>query len=107
MLVYVSALKMVKCTSASRKKAWLLVALIGCFAVLFTFKYFNFVNASLHDFFAWLGQPYQILRIDLLLPIGISFYTFQAVSYAVDVYRGTQEPVHHFGIFALFKMFFP
>jgi D-alanyl-lipoteichoic acid acyltransferase DltB (MBOAT superfamily) len=70
--------------------------------MLFVFKYFNFLS---HTASALSGRAYPLL--DLVLPIGISFHVFQSLAYTIDVYRGRQEPERHFGLFALFVMFFP
>ena len=56
---------------------------------------------------ALFGDNWPIKTLKIILPMGISFYTFQAASYTIDVYRGTIKPERHFGIFALFVMFFP
>jgi alginate O-acetyltransferase complex protein AlgI len=83
----------------------------GCITILlgilFTFKYFNFATASLHSLFAAWSIPLQIPYSNLLLPIGISFYTFQKISYVVDVYHGKVKAEKHFGIFAVYSCFFP
>ncbi|MCD8506716.1 MBOAT family protein [Candidatus Woesebacteria bacterium] len=75
--------------------------------VLFVFKYFNFFFNSLQNFTQYFEIGMPVPTLSLLLPVGISFYTFQTVSYVVDVYRGTQKPEKHFGYFALFVSFFP
>lgn len=83
---------------------WSVLLLVGN---LFVFKYTGFVNESLRSMFGWVGVGYGVPEIKLLLPIGISFYTFQLVSYVVDVYRGTVPAERHFGIFAVYVCFFP
>lgn len=95
-----------------KKKRWqlLLISLVYNLSVLGFFKYFNFFAENLHDFFAFLGlantQASWILK-NLVLPVGISFYTFQSLSYTIDVYRGRLKPVRNFLDFALFVSFFP
>jgi alginate O-acetyltransferase complex protein AlgI len=70
------------------------------------FKYYMFSVASLNLLLAWVGLPlFRILEV--ALPIGISFYTFQAISYTVDVYRGDAAPARSFGDFACFVALFP
>ena len=86
---------------------WLLVCLIFNFGVLFVFKYFNFFSDSARALFGELGLSYAVPALGVLLPIGISFYTFQAVGYSIDVYRGTLRAERHPGIFAVFVAFFP
>ncbi len=95
-------------TEDPRVKKRLLWGCIGfLLAILFTFKYFNFANATLRHLFAALSIPMEIPYSNLLLPIGISFYTFQKISYVVDVYHGRVRAEKHFGIFAVYSCFFP
>jgi D-alanyl-lipoteichoic acid acyltransferase DltB (MBOAT superfamily) len=91
----------------ARRKAWLAACLVGNLGALFFFKYFNFANGSLRSLFQELGWTYSVSAVDVLLPVGISFFIFQSLSYAIDVYRGRQEPERHFGLFALYVSFFP
>jgi alginate O-acetyltransferase complex protein AlgI len=74
---------------------------------LFFFKYFNFFGDTINSLFQKFNIFYRVPAYHYLLPVGISFYTFQALSYTIDVYRGEIEPQYHFGKFALFKSFFP
>jgi D-alanyl-lipoteichoic acid acyltransferase DltB (MBOAT superfamily) len=90
-----------------QKKAWLTISLLINFGILFTFKYFNFINNSVFSFLSYLNIRWEIPNLDLLLPVGISFYTFQAVGYTIDVYRGDLKAERNFGIYALFVSFFP
>ena len=84
------------------RRLWLVLALCVCLGLLGYFKYFNFLagNAS-----ALLGGNWTAR--DILLPVGISFFTFQAISYVADVYHGTLPAEHHFGYYALYIAFFP
>jgi alginate O-acetyltransferase complex protein AlgI len=91
----------------SVKKLLVAVSLVFCLSILFILKYYNFFNNSLRDLFALLGIAYSAPVFSLLMPIGISFYTFQALSYTIDIYRGTRAPEKNFGIFALYVSFFP
>ena len=93
---YLAARRVAAAQSKAAKRAWLALALGTCLGILFLFKYLGFA-ASLFG----LGAP------ALLLPVGISFYTFQNLSYVIDVYRGNMEPERHFGYYALFVSFFP
>lgn len=90
-----------------RRKLWL----GGCVAVnigiLFVFKYFNFITESVFDLLNLTGLRLEVPRFDLLLPVGISFYTFQAIGYIIDVSRGTVKPTHNLARYALFVSFFP
>ena len=93
--------------SASRKRALLVVSICSTCLVLFVFKYFDFFATNLDamaHFFGW-NCPISTLRI--ILPIGLSFHTFQSLSYVVEVYRGRQKAERHLGIYALYVMFYP
>lgn len=86
-----------------RRKLLLSISLAVNFGVLFIFKYFNFFNESL----AAVLPAYEAVALDVLLPVGISFYVFQSVAYIIDVYRGDMKPEENPGIFAAFVAFFP
>lgn len=90
-----------------RRKQFLLMSLIANIGVLSAFKYYNFLNDNLTRILSlgeW-GNPIPYLNI--ILPIGLSFHTFQAMSYTIEVYRGNQKAERHFGIYALYVMFYP
>lgn len=89
------------------KKTILTVSLVSNLGILFFFKYFNFFNGLVGDVFARLHITLGFENLNILLPVGISFYTFQALSYSLDVYYGRTEPSTHFGKYALFVSFFP
>lgn len=89
-----------------RKK--ILISGIGiCLGVLFVFKYFNFMSLSVKNLFGILGINFSGFTINVILPVGISFYTFQAMSYMVDVYRKKIEPEKDFACYALYISYFP
>jgi D-alanyl-lipoteichoic acid acyltransferase DltB (MBOAT superfamily) len=104
---YVAALGMEKTASSRMRKMWLGFSLASNLGMLFTFKYLNFFRASFQEVFNTFNIGYHFLSYNLLLPAGISFYTFQTLSYTIDVYRGQKKAEHHFGIFALYVCFFP
>lgn len=89
------------------RKTILLVSIIICIGVLFFFKYFNFFSENISLLFNKLSLPMQPVTIKLALPIGISFYIFQTISYLVDVYRGEIHAEKDFGIYAVYISFFP
>lgn len=94
--------------SDKRRKKWLMrigVALLVAF--LAWFKYFNFVNESLRALADWSGLRYDVPYQELVLPLAISFYTFQAISYLVDLSRGKTQAEPHLGYFAIYFAFFP
>lgn len=90
-----------------RKRLWVAASFVLNLGILIVFKYLNFFDEIYTDIISSLGMPAGPLKFDLLLPVGISFYTFQALSYTVDVYRGDLKPERHFGKYALFVSFFP
>jgi alginate O-acetyltransferase complex protein AlgI len=91
----------------SRKKRYLLISILSVCANLFVFKYFNFFNQNVASIASFLKWNYPIKALQLILPIGLSFHTFQSLSYVIEVYRGRQRAERHFGIFALYVMYFP
>ncbi len=90
-----------------RRKPWLYLSLASNLGILLLFKYYNFFNDSARELALGLNVPYAMPAFELLLPMGISFYTFQTMSYSIDVYHGRIKPEKHLGIFALFVTFFP
>ncbi len=89
------------------KRVWLVLSLVGNLGILGLFKYFDFFIASGVELLAAMGIETSADRLELVLPVGISFYTFQTLSYTIDVYRGHLKPVRNFRDFALFVAFFP
>jgi len=107
-LTYVCGLLVEKYSADTRKKKlYLTVSIVLNFAILFVFKYFNFINESIFELLSLFGLRWSVPNLDILLPVGISFYTFQAVGYSVDVYRGTIKAERNFFTYALFVSFFP
>ncbi|WP_220473483.1 MBOAT family O-acyltransferase [Flagellimonas aequoris] len=90
-----------------RKKLYVSISFSSNLLILFFFKYFNFFNESFVEVAQLLGIEVHGSRFNVLLPVGISFYTFQALSYTMDVFRGKILPEKHFGRYALFVSFFP
>lgn len=91
-----------------RAAKWLVAAAaLGSFGILGYYKYFNFFNDSFRMLFSRLDMPYLIPHLNILLPVGISFYTFQTFSYVVDVYRKKCPPEPNLIRFGLFASFFP
>ncbi|MDR1914934.1 MAG: MBOAT family protein, partial [Clostridiales bacterium] len=90
------------------KKRWIVAgSFIVNLGILFFFKYFNFASETLDQLFGAMSIQWSAPVINVLLPVGISFYTFQALSYTADVYYGRVKPEYHFGHYALFVSFFP
>ncbi|RPI00708.1 MAG: MBOAT family protein [Calditrichaeota bacterium] len=104
---YFASLRMARLEEKSKRRKYLLLSLISNLGLLFIFKYFNFFSESVNEFLLYLNLPYAIPHLNVLLPVGISFYTFQALSYTIDVYRNRIPAERHLGIFSLYIMFFP
>ena len=92
----------------SRQRKWfLLLSLFANIGVLSLFKYHNFINQNFTSILNCFQVSNPIPYLSILLPIGLSFHTFQAMSYTIEVYRGNQKAEKHFGIFALYVLFYP
>lgn len=105
---YFIGIEISKSKKESIRKALLLTTLTLNIGLLFTFKYFNFFLSSFYGIFSLFGQPLnKSLAINLVLPVGISFYTFQTLSYSIDIYRNKLEPTSDIISFFAFVSFFP
>ncbi len=104
---YAVALLMEKASTKQKRKVFLALGIAINLAILFIFKYFNFFSGLVDDVFGLFGHSVKPATLSLILPVGISFYTFQALGYSIDVYRGDLPAQHHFGKYALFVSFFP
>ncbi|MDA9859202.1 MBOAT family protein, partial [Rubripirellula sp.] len=89
------------------KILWLLISLVTNLGMLGTFKYFNFFADNVASVATMLGLSMDPIVLNVVLPVGISFYTFQTLSYTIDIYRGLLKPRRSFIDFALFVAFFP
>lgn len=99
-------LKIEAAPAKEQKRRILTSGILLLIANLFVFKYTGFANESVRSVFGWFGGRYPIPTIQLLLPLGISFYTFQLIAYLVDVHRG-EKAERHLGVFGVFIAFFP
>lgn len=90
-----------------KKRLYLLMSIASVCGILFVFKYFNFFNHNIAVIAAALRWNYPIESLEIILPIGLSFHTFQSLSYVIEVYRGQQRAERHFGIYSLYVMYFP
>lgn len=104
---YITALFLDKTDNPKLKKLYMALAAIICLGVLFFFKYFNFFQDSVLAVLSTFAIQLQPTTLNLLLPVGISFYTFQTLSYVIDVYKGDVSAERHFGKYATFISFFP
>jgi D-alanyl-lipoteichoic acid acyltransferase DltB (MBOAT superfamily) len=91
----------------ARRRWWLLLSLVFNLGMLGFFKYFNFFAESLQDLVSLFGWHLSITTLRVILPIGISFYTFMTISYVVDVYRRVYTPTDNLLDFALYVAYFP
>ena len=107
LISYICAILIERTADIRLKKIFLTTALVSSLGVLFSFKYFNFLSRALTGFINIFSVNMPEYALDLILPIGISFYTFQTLSYVIDVYRGKVKAELHFGYYALFVSFFP
>jgi len=107
LLSYTAARMLEEEENISRRKAILTVTIVVCIGVLFFFKYFNFFSESVVNVINLFTLQLHPITLNVLLPVGISFYTFQTLSYVIDVYKKKVKPEHHFGIYATFISFFP
>ncbi len=121
---YIAGIWIEKAEDPRKRKLLLIISLISNIGILAFFKYFDFLADSVNSFFALLQLGPLVPPLGglipqriadwvtngagrVLLPIGLSFHTFQAMSYTIEVYRKNQKAEHHFGIYALYVMFYP
>ncbi len=103
---YAAAIQIEK-SSGKARTYWLLASIIVTCLILFFFKYFDFFAWNFNAVAGLVHSETTISALHLLLPIGLSFHTFQSLSYVIEVYRGEQQAERHFGIYALYVMFYP
>lgn len=99
-------------TTGSARKALLVASLLSNIGILAFFKYYNFFNDNLTTLLSLAGThnampPLQVLLPGIVLPIGLSFHTFQSMSYTIEVYRGNYPAERHLGIYSLYVLFYP
>lgn len=107
---YFASIQMSKLPDKEEKKKYLWLSLLVNLGLLFSFKYLNFLDENIRFLYEGLGLNYPIPPPwfdKIILPVGISFYTFQTLSYTIDVYKGVTKAERHFGIFALYVAFWP
>src|SRR3989338_7588335 len=104
---YFCALKIYRSSRPKVPKRYLVASIAVNLSILGFFKYYGFFASSLQSLLQQFNISIQPHFINIILPVGISFYTFQAMSYTIDVYRREMVPTKHFLDFALFVSFFP
>jgi alginate O-acetyltransferase complex protein AlgI len=94
-------------STGRKRRLWLVASIVANVGVLAFFKYYAFLNENLGALVRSFGLPYDVPDLGILLPIGLSFHTFQSLSYTIEVYRGHQKAERRPGLFALYVMFYP
>ena len=104
---YVVGLNLKNQSDEPKRKLLLWTSIVVNIGLLGIFKYYNFFLDNFIEAFSFFGSEIKVDRLDIILPVGISFYTFQTLSYTIDVYRKKLEPTQDFIAFAAFVSFFP
>lgn len=104
---YICGIQIFRAQRKRGKRKFLYISIITNLTLLGFFKYWNFFAESFIAFLSTFGVHTNVTTIHIILPVGISFYTFQTMTYSIDIYRGEIEPTHNFFDFALFVSFFP
>ncbi len=107
LVTYGTALLLERTKNRRKRKMCMALALAVCLGLLFFFKYFNFLSDSVTALLKSISLPVSGVTLELVLPVGISFYTFQTLGYVMDVYKGKTQACRHFGKYAAFVSFFP
>lgn len=100
-IAYCTGLLMGRTDKIFWKKVYLCISLFSSLGILFSFKYANFLGDNIQDLLNHFNLLVTIPHLNVMLPVGISFYTFQTLSYTIDVYRKKTPPEKHLGILAL------
>ncbi len=104
---FVSGFRIDRSASPAGRKAWLALSVCVNLGILGFFKYFDFFSESTIQLFRLVGLEASTVTLNFVLPVGISFYTFQTMSYTIDIYRGKMKPTHDLPTFALYVAYFP
>ena len=104
---YIAGIWIEKTPDQKKKKRYLILSIVFTCLVLVIFKYLDFFHQNMITLSHILGFPYPEKVIRIILPIGLSFHTFQSLSYVIEVYKGNHKAEKHFGIYSLYVMFFP
>src|SRR5437762_6056340 len=106
-LDYIVGMMLARTENPRARRAWLVVSLCANLGTIAFFKYYNFFVSSAAVLLAWVGLPASLHTLNIIIPVGVSFYTFHSMSYTIDVYRGKLEPVRSLLDLACFIGFFP
>jgi D-alanyl-lipoteichoic acid acyltransferase DltB (MBOAT superfamily) len=107
LLDFYTGIKIHESATLTRRRWWLAASMTGNLTMLCFFKYFNFFTQSFADLMALFGLTIHPVMLQVILPVGISFYTFQTMSYTIDIYRRQMAPTRSLLNFSLFVSFFP
>lgn len=97
----------IESSHGKKRKRYLVISIISNIGILAVFKYYNFFIENINELLGSGIKDYHLPMLKIILPIGLSFHTFQAMSYTIEVYRGNFKAERHFGIYALYVMFYP
>ncbi|OSZ79422.1 membrane-bound O-acyltransferase family protein [Chitinophagaceae bacterium IBVUCB1] len=103
---YLAGIQIARATGKSRRW-WLILSIIANVGILAYYKYANFIIDNLNGLLHLSSSSQGFDALDIILPVGLSFHTFQAMSYTIEVYRGNQHPERNFATYALYVMFYP
>jgi alginate O-acetyltransferase complex protein AlgI len=106
-LDYFVGIMLARTKNPRRRRGWLILSLCANLGTIAFFKYYNFFVSSAAAFLAWLGLPTGVHTLNIIIPVGVSFYTFHSMSYTIDVYRGKMRAVSNILDVACFIGFFP
>jgi D-alanyl-lipoteichoic acid acyltransferase DltB (MBOAT superfamily) len=104
---YIAGIQIEQATNQRKRRTFLIASIVANIGCLVFFKYYNFANENLTFLLDKLGVHNPIPILHIILPIGLSFHTFQALSYTIEVYKGNFKAERHLGIYALYVMFYP
>lgn len=102
-----TGIKIADATSKQQKKLWLFISIFINLGFLCAFKYYNFFSESFAELIASFGFKVHMSTLNIILPVGISFYTFHGLSYVLDIYNDKIKPTRNFVEYSLFVSFFP
>jgi alginate O-acetyltransferase complex protein AlgI len=105
---YIAGIK-IEASKGHQRRLFLIISILANVGILSLFKYYNFFISNINELFYHLPNAgkWSLPFFYVILPVGLSFHTFQAMSYTIEVYRGNQPAEKHFGIYALYVMFYP
>jgi alginate O-acetyltransferase complex protein AlgI len=107
LLDYIVGMMLARTENPRARRGWLILSLAANLGTIALFKYYNFFVTSAAALLAWLGLPASIHTLNIIIPVGVSFYTFHSMSYTIDVYRGKMRAVPSLLDVACFIGFFP